>query len=265
MLHTLALLAALSAVPGQSGGLSLADARVTHGIMGPARAGTKFLPGDTLFLAYDIDGITADADGKVLYTAAIEVKDSSGKQVVNQKPSDEETIMALGGTRLPAFAQVAIGLEQQPGEYVVKVTVTDRASKKSASLEQKFEVLPRDFGISRLVLTGDPEGRVPAGLLGVGQELYVNAMVVGFQRGAGQQPNVRVELRVLDESGKPTLAKPFAGEITKDVPPKDTALPVQFLLGLNRPGKFTVELTATDKSNNKKATQSFPITVSPSK
>jgi hypothetical protein len=266
MLPTMMLLAALSAVPAQSGGLTLADARLTHGIMGPPRANAKFLPGDTVFLAYDIDGITVDPEGKALYTAAIEVRDSAGKAVVNQKPQDEETVAALGGTRLPAYAQVTIGVEQPAGEYTLKLTVTDRASKKTAALDQKFEVLARDFGIARLLLTGDPEGRVPSGLLGTGQEVFVNAMLIGFKRdGAMQQPNVRVELRVLDENGKPTLAKPFAGEITKDVPAKEIALPVQFVLGLNRPGKFTVEMTASDRNGNKKATQSFPITVYPSK
>ena len=50
-----------------------------------------------------------------------------------------------------------------------------------------------------------------------------NGAVVGFGRdGAAQQPNVALELRVLDENGKPTTAKPFGGTIDKDVPAQDS-------------------------------------------
>jgi hypothetical protein len=127
MLMTLPLLVALSLAPGQAGGLTLTEPRLTHGQLGPARAGTKVLPGDTLFLAFDIEGISADADGK------------------------------------------------------------------------------------------------------------------------------------------PTLARPFAGTIDKDVPGGDTALPIQFHVGLNRPGRFTVEVKATDVLAGKTVTQSFPLTVHPVK
>ena len=51
-----------------------------------------------------------------------------------QPARDQETIAALGGGHLPAFAQVDVGLDQSPGDYKVKVTVTDRATDKSASL-----------------------------------------------------------------------------------------------------------------------------------
>jgi hypothetical protein len=262
MLMTLPLVAALCLAPSQAGGLTLADARVTHGLLGPTRKDTRFLPGDSLFLAFTIRGITADANGKVLYSIGTEVTDAAGKAVFRQPPQDREAINALGGDQLPAFAQVAVGQQQPAGEYTLKATVTDRANKQSQSLTQKFEVLRPDFGLVRLSGTSDAEGQVPAGILCAGGSLWVNGAVVGFQRGgAAQQPNVSLELRVLDENGKPTMAKPFAGTIDKDVPANDTALPIQFLVSLNRPGKFTLEVKATDKVASKTATQSFPITV----
>ena len=260
MMHSLLLLAALTG-PGQANGLTLTDARLTYGLLGPKRDSAKFLPGDTVFLAYAIDGATAGPDGKVQYTIALEVAGPGGKSIFRQPPQDEEVVNSLGGNRLPGYARVQIGLEQAPGEYTLKVTVTDRASKKTASLEQKVEVLPKAFGLVQLTLSADPQGKVPAGALGVGQSLYVNSHVVGFQRGPAGQPNVALELRVLDEGGKPTLASPLTGRIDKGVPPKDPVLPGEFLVSLNRPGKFTVELKATDEVANKSVTQSFPITV----
>jgi hypothetical protein len=261
MLMTLPLMAALSLAPSQAGGLTLADARVTHGLLGPTRKDTKFLPGDGLYLSFTIRGITADANGKVLYSIGTEVTDSAGKAVFRQLPQDREAINALGGDQLPAYAQVAVGLQQPAGEYTLKVTVTDRANKQSQTLTQKFEVLRPDFGLVRLSGTADAEGQVPAGALCAGGSLWVNGAVVGFQRGGAGQPNVSLELRVLDENGKPTMAKPLAGTIDKDVPANDTSLPIQFLVSLNRPGKFTVEVKATDQLARKTATRSFPITV----
>jgi hypothetical protein len=266
MLLTLPLMAALCLTPGQAEGLTFTDVRVTYGILGPTRENLKFLPGDTLFLTFTINGITVDTNGKVLYSIATEVTDASGKSLFKQSPQERETINALGGNQLPAFAQVAVGLQQPAGEHTLKVTVTDLANKKSQTLTQKFEVLKADFGLVRLSASADPSGQVASGLLTAGHSLWVSGAVVGFQRGgAASQPNVALELVVVDGDGKPTLAKPFGGVIDKGVPAKDSSLPIQFHVALNRPGKFTLKLTATDTLAGKTVSQSFPFTVHPLK
>ncbi len=53
----------------------------------------------------------------------------------------------------------------------------------------------------------------------------------------------------------------MTGTVDKDVMPTAVSVPIQFLISLNRPGKFTVELKATDKVSGKTDTRSFPITV----
>src|SRR5262249_9328580 len=151
------------------------------GILGPTRDGTKFLPGDTLFLTFTINDISAGPDGKVLYSIATEVTDSAGKQVFKQAAQDREAINALGGTQMPAFAQVSIGQQMPAGTCTLKVTVTDRATKKSGSLTQTFEVLKPDFGLVRLSTSADADGQVPAGVLCAGQSLWVHGAIVGFQ------------------------------------------------------------------------------------
>jgi len=260
MLATLPLLA-LCLAPSQADGLTLANARVTYGALGPTRESLKYLPGDLLFLTFDIQGISADAGGKVLYGIATEVTDAGGKSVFKQAAQDREIIAALGGNQLPARAQVAIGQQQPAGEHTLKVTVTDRATGKSQTLTQKFEVLKPDFGLVRLGASADADGLVPAGVSLVGHSLWISGAVAGFQRGGTGQPDVALELKIIDADGKPTLAKPFGGSINKGVPAKDVSLPIQFHVALNRPGKFTLELKATDQTAGKTATQSFPITV----
>jgi hypothetical protein len=262
MWTAVAMLAAVSWAPGEAGDLSLTNVRTTYGLLGAARPDAKVLPGDKLLVAFEIEGITVDPQGKVLYEIAMEVADSSGKVHFKQTPRKLEANNSLGGTRMPAYASVDIGTEEPPGTYTVKVKVTDRAAKASTSLTQSFEVLPKDFGLVRLKLSSDPEANIPAPVLGEGQSVWINFVAVGFGRNQDSgQPNLSVTLRVLDEEGKPTLSKPFTGRVAKEVPAKVMALPLQFMLDLNRSGNFQVRLDATDEVTGKSATVSFPLNV----
>src|SRR5262245_13792209 len=230
----LAVLASLFTGLAEPEALSLTDVRFTLGVFGPPRASTKVLPGDRLVVSFDIAGITADETGKVRYSLATELSDANGKVLFRQTPRNQETIAALGGGRLPAFAQVDVGLNQPPGEYTLKVTVTDRGTDKTASLTRNFTGLERAFGLVRLSASRDPDGHLPASLPAVGQTLWLNLTVVGFQREKESQPHVTLEVRIVDEDGKPTTAKPLTGTVNKDVPDKDEALPLQFPILLNR-------------------------------
>jgi len=262
LLLTLALLAGTDSARGQS--LKLSGARLTYGMLGPTRPDTKVLPGDSLFLSFDIEGITVDKYGKVNYGTAVEVTDSKGKVLFKQPSRDMSVVLSLGGSSLSAVARVDIGPEVPAGEYTLRATVTDRVGKGSRELTQAFTVLPRAFGLVNLTMSCDAENQVPAGLLGPGQSLWVNAAVIGFGRGSGSsgQPNLQLEMHIRDEAGKPTVAGPAGtGQINKDVLSKAVGLPIQFLVSLNRPGKFTVELKVTDKVAGKTSSLSFPITV----
>jgi hypothetical protein len=143
------------------------------------------------------------------------------------------------------------------------VTVTDRTSGAKKMLVKKIEVLPRTFGIIQAHLTADNQGQIPSPPHGfTGQSLYVNFAVVGFDRDRTRKtPNIGVEMSIVDEDGKPTLAKPFAGEAGEGVPSNFSAVPMQFLLNLNRAGKFTLKLKATDRITKKTADVSIPLTV----
>lgn len=262
MWTAVALAATLGLVIQQPGQLTLSNVRATYGPLGVARPDNKVLPGDQLFVAFDIDGVTADPSGKVLYSMVTEFTDAKGKTLIRLDPRDLETINGLGGDRVPAFVVADVGLDTPPGEYGVKVTVTDRASKKTGSMSRTFQVLPAGFGVTRLTTTHDSDARVPASIFESGGSLWVNCGVVGFGWDkATKQPDAIVELRVLDEKGQPTLAKPFTGQIKEKIPSNARYVPVQFLVPLNRPGKFTIEVKATCNVCKAATTLSFPITV----
>ena len=50
--------------------------------------------------------------------------------------------------RIPAYAQLDVGLQQPPGDYTLKVIVTDRASKKSQTLTRKLHLSMEYFLLS---------------------------------------------------------------------------------------------------------------------
>jgi hypothetical protein len=262
MWTTLAFVAATVLIPGENGQLSLTNVRSTHGLLGVTRANDKLLPGDSLFICFDIEGIKADDSGKVSYSTAFEVGDRQGKLLLKREPQNRVAVIPLGGNRVPGFVNINVGLDQPPGEYVLKVTVTDVSTKQSQTFSRDVEVLPKAFGLVRLTTTVDPEGLVHTPVLGEGQALYVNFTAVGFARDADKhQPRVRVTMQVRDENDKPTMAKPLEGKAGEGAPANGADIPMQFLLPLNRPGKFTVDLEATDEVSNTTTKLSFPITV----
>lgn len=260
MWTTIALLSVLAAAPAQTG-LSLTHVRSTHGLLGPERQNDTLAPGDMLFVCFDIEGIRIDNEGKVRYSMAIELSDSSGKVVFRQTPKEQEARASLGGASVPAFARLNVGLDTPRGDYQMKITVKDLASSRQQSLTRDLKVLAKDFALVRTTVTLDTEAHYPAAVFACGQGVWVQSSAVGFGQGRDKKPNVVFEVRVLDDSGRPTLAKAVTGTPPKDLPDNLSGLPMAFPLTLNRPGKFTVELQASDLVGGKKFKMSFPIVV----
>jgi hypothetical protein len=262
MWTTIAMLTAIGLAPNEAGALKLDDVRSSHGVLGPTRASEDYVPGDSLTLNFDIDGITIDKKGKVLYSIAYKVTSlPDNTPVVSQEAQQLETDTIFGGKRIQAFVHLDIGTEQAPGNYAIKVTVTDRASNASQELTHKFTVVKPAFALVRFTTSSDREGNFPVPALGEGQTIWINFGIVGFGRDkTNKQPSVKGELDVL-ENGKSLLDKPLSKVLDKDVPEKNLAIPLQFPLSLTRAGKFTLVFTATDQLTNKTTKLSIPLTV----
>jgi hypothetical protein len=250
-------LAALTLAPGQDG-LKLSNVRATHGLLGPVRTEKKILPGDSAYICFDIEGITA-TEGKAQYGIVTEITDPKGKTILKEETGKLEAPLSLGGNTLPAFSKVDIGLEQPAGKYTLKLVVTDRAANKTATFSHDFEIADRGFGLVRFATTRDQQGLTPIHVPGPGDSMWLQFHVVGFDREKGKQPNVAVELQILDDKDK--VVSKQSGVINKDVPDGVTGLPIQFLLSLNRPGKFTLVVSATDQGSKKTAKATLPLNV----
>jgi hypothetical protein len=264
MWTTLGLIAALSLAPGQtSSGLNLTNIRSTYGLLGATRSENKLLPGDAYFVAFDIEGVKTSDSGEVSYSMGMELADGNKKVWYKQEPQQLKALNSLGGNRLPAFAHVNIGVDQPAGRYTLTVTVTDLAAKASKSFNREFEVLPHAFGLVRVNLSAGAQGVPPAPFIELaGQSIWVNFTAVGFGVDAKKAPDLSVEMAVLDENNKPTLAKPMVGAAKeKEAVLEGTAVPMQFFLALNRPGSFTVKLKATDNISKKTSEVAIPVKV----
>jgi hypothetical protein len=252
---------------GQSGSeLKLNNIRNTYGVLGPTRNSTQLLPGDVLFVAYDIDGVTIDKAGKVQYSMSMEVIDSKdNKAIFKQDPAEKVDFVPLGGTKLPARAFITVGLDQPPGDYVVRVNVVDRATKASTTFDHNFTVLPKGFGIVAVYASVDERGSIPAPTTGVvGQSVFIQFAAVGFERDMKtKQPDLAFEMSPVDEQGNSTLAEPSRHEAKAGVDDKDAVYQVRFLLPMTRPGKYTIRLTAEDRIAKKKSSFELPVLVLP--
>ncbi len=258
MWRTLFALVLVAVVPGLTGALELKDVRACYGLFGATRADNKFLPGDSLFMMFDIDGLGVDEkSGKVRYDTMMEVyAKNSAKPVFTQPASPMEVLPSLGGTRVPATLNVSMGQNQKPGEYFVKLTVIDRVTKKTKDYTYPFELIKPTFG---LVWVNAPAVAMPI------QPYAASFAVVNMSLDGKKTPRTEITLRVLDEATKKEVAKPVVS-VLRDVPEgfnleKDNLLPMQFPLSLNRPGRFIIEIEALDKLGGKKAHLRYPLNV----
>jgi hypothetical protein len=254
---------------GPAAALEIKGIRSIYGPFGGVRPGSKMLPGDVLFLAFQIEGLNMEADtGYVKYNLKLEVSDSSGKVIFKRENEPVQQHLHLGGARISERAQVGVGLDQPPGKYTLRLTVTDLGGKgkngPSKSFTYDFEVLKPAFG---LIAPALPSIAVP-----LQRELTATCILVGMARNAKMLPDVELRMRVLDEAGKPTLPKPFISDLLKILPDakdlpadfditKQKAFPLPFPLVINRPGRFTVEIEAYDRIAKKTAKLTLPLRV----
>jgi hypothetical protein len=264
MLSALVMSIAMGITAGQDAPLEIANAHATYGYLGAAHPVVEGrLPGDTIYFTFDIKNMKLDDTGRASYSLLVEVTDDKGQMIYKLGPTNAVAQNYLGGNSLPCSAHLEIPLDSIPGIHHFKVTVTDRQANKTVSLERKGKILAPNFGLVRVGTFADREAKVPAAPIGVtGETIYLSFAPVGFARDkATKQPNLHVSLRVLDNKGQPTFAKPLTGTVDKDIPEHLNVVQMQFGITLNRVGSFTMELEAVDKVSGKTAKVSVPLRV----
>ncbi len=233
--------------------------RPCYGPLGATRTDTNCLLGDSLFVAYDIEGLKFDpATGNANFTTIVELFDSNNKSVFEPRKSPNVGSAQLGGTRMPAEFYVIIGRDLTPGKFTARVTVVDNLAKDFKSAVLYFNVLPKQFGFA---------GVTAQGIGFPGQPYTIGLALIDMQLGADKNPNVELTMKIFDDAGT-LVAKPLTSKIPQDFPAgtdlkltETNFVPFPIPIYLNRAGRFKVELVAIDHLAKKTATVNYSLNV----
>ena len=223
---------------------------------GAVRSSVKCLPGDFLFITYDIEGLKFDdKTSKANYLTVLELFDPKNA-LIFKKDTPNEVIPQLGGTRMPGDLHVQLGRNQKPGKYNIRLSVHDRISKETSHFVYGFDLLPSDFGI--LGVTAPSIG-LP------GQQYSCEFALVDLTLDQKKSPNVKITMKVLDEAGK-AVAPAVISLLPRDLPEeinlqKENFVPMRFPIYLNRSGRFIIDISAEDIEGKKQAGLRYPLTV----
>lgn len=251
----LLLAGVLAFVPSSAQALELKNFRMAHGPLGATRLGAKFLPGDYLFITYEIEGLKVDDKNKASFVTLVEVFDAANKTIFS-KETPNVLIPQLGGAKIPGDFYVTMGTDRAPGLYRVRLTVKDVIGKDIKSSTHPFELLAKDFGIV---------GVMAPAIAFPGQPYMLQYNVVELGLDANKKPNAKIELKVLDDAGK-AVSTPAISNYPADLPEnldlvKSNFIPIDFPIFPNRAGRFRVEITVVDNLKKKNASLSYPLNV----
>ncbi len=239
------------------------DVRAVHGMLGPERKSPEYVTGDQVYVRYTLAGFRTDADGRLRIELRLTVTDAAGKQVL-RRDTPLNQIAALGGDSLPGFASFDLGEEVPPGDYEMKVEVTDLISKEQASFRHKFVCKKEEVALVQVRFFHDDAGEAPAPAGGVAsQSLHVKMKAVGFERSKGEI-DVEMEIVVLDAAGKPVMPRPIKAGVHNEKPEEVkqiTSIRLSSALALNRSGNFTLRITVVDKLAKKSVAFETPLRV----
>jgi hypothetical protein len=246
----------LTLAPATTYALDFKNIRPCYGPLGATRTDNKFLPGDLLYISYEIEGLKFDPKSKkAKYVTLLEVF-SSTKEKIWSKESPNEMDAQLGGDRLPGDLQLIMGRDRPAGQYVLRMTIQDRIGGETKSFTHSFELLKTGFGI---VAVQAPAIAFP------GQPYLVNLALIDFTLDANKNPKGSISMKVMDEAGKELplgLSNKFPEDLTDAFDlKKENVLPMHFPLFPNRPGRFYVEFTAIDAVGNHTSTVRYPLLV----
>jgi hypothetical protein len=252
-----ALLAVL--VPTLTQAVEIKNVRACYGPFGAERKEPKCLPGDLLFMMYDVDDLKKDKDGKVRYDTVLELLEYSkdGKtKVIFDKKTPNEVVPLLGGTRMPGDLHVIMGANQAKGKYAVQLKVTDKVAEKGVLFRYEFDVVDPTFGFVR----------VAAPAIGwPGQHHVSGFSLVNLGLTAKNEPNAELTIRILDDKNT-AVSTPVKMLLPRDMPEGvdlklANFIPLSYPVYLNRPGEYTVEVVAVDNIGKKTEKLSYSLKV----
>jgi len=249
----------------QADGPSISNMVATYGQLGPPRQDLQYLPGDILHFQFDISNLKNDEAGRMRYLMHLELFGPENKLIAKQRLPEVTQVRVFSSNSLRQALHIALPQDLSPGDYRVQITVEDSLNPGSKSAQQAltFKVLPLDFGIVQFQLYSiyTPQVQLPCPGVGVvGQTLHVTAVVLRGKKGKPDETwNLDVQMRLLDEQGKPVAnGYPINGQFRK-IPGDLDFLDVRFDVPVQEAGKFLISIQATEPGTVRRTTLLVPL------
>lgn len=225
-----------------------------------------FVPGQFLFLSFEITGYKASPEHKVHLTVKVDAFDPKGVRIVEPASSAIETTLAEEDKnwKPKVRQQILLPPLAGSGEYKIALEVKDDLAGAAAATEVKFgvrghEVAPSDTLVVRnFHFYRSEEDREPLAVAAYkpGDTLWARFDITGYKFGPGNSIDVDYGIAVLDAGGKVLFSRdPSAEEKTSSFYPK-AYVPCSMNLNLERgvrPGQYTLAVTARDHTGNQTA------------
>ena len=182
-----------------------------------ARADQVYLPGETLYLAFNVQGYSTDRQSRVKLGYRIDAIDPNGIPFVEPELGKVDTELSSEDARwMPRIRfSPAVPPFADSGKYRFRVQVTDELAKGSLTQELAFQVkgrgvepsptlVLRNFAFTRQE-DGDP---LPLPAFRRGDVLWASFDITGYKTGAGNQVSVEYGLAVYDAADKLIFRQP---------------------------------------------------------
>ncbi|MBI3695395.1 MAG: hypothetical protein HY238_11240 [Acidobacteria bacterium] len=223
-----------------------------------AKPDTVYQSGETLYLAFSIQGYTPDRNSRVKLSYRIDALDFKGVPFVEPEIGKVDTELAPQDARWMPRARFSPTLPPfaDSGRYRFAIQVTDVLSKGQVSHEITFQVRGREVEPSQTLVVrnfafsrqeeGDP---LPLAAYRRGDVLWASFDMTGYQTGEKNLVHVDYHLAVLNAEEKVIFEQPERAEEkgTSFYPRRY----VHALFNLNlesgiAPGEYTIRLEARD-------------------
>ncbi len=239
----------------------IANATIRQYEDGPSvPAGHQFIPGETVFLSFEVQGYSVSSEGKVLLTYRIETLDSDGVPLVEPETGRIETeISDLDKDWLPKVRySCLIPPHALPGKFRIIALVRDGRTALDAKTEATFTVQGRavdtsgPFSVRNVRFLRSEDDRTPltAAAYRPGDALWARFDITGFKSGEKNHIDVVYGISIVSPSGKVLYSEPEAAS-EEDAPfyprryvPGVVSLTVQ---PKTTPGEYALIVTARDE------------------
>jgi hypothetical protein len=242
---------------------------------GPALAGDhRFLPGETVFFSFQVQGYQLSPDRQVRLSYSIETLDSDQIRLAETSSDKlETTTTEQDQDWLPRIRySVVLPPYALPGQYRIAAHVKDELSGRTATTEIKVNVGGRAIERSETLTLrnfrflrreDDAEPLRPAAYKG-GDTLFARFDVTGYKLGEKYRTLVVCGFSIVAPSGKEMFNEPRAA-----VEEEETFYPKRYFLGafsLNvqpktTPGEYTLVISVRDEvgGQNYQSRQPFRV------